>query len=36
LVRTNLMHRRAIDNLLHPPPQIIQDQRQMSLGLCQI
>jgi hypothetical protein len=34
LVRTNLMHRRAIDNLLHPPPQIIQDQRQMSLGIC--
>jgi IS4 transposase len=36
LVRTNLMHRRPIDHLLHPPPQIIQDQRQMSLGLCQI
>lgn len=34
LIRTNLMHRRAIDNLLHPPPQIVQDQRQMSLGLC--
>jgi Transposase DDE domain/Domain of unknown function (DUF4372) len=34
LVRTNLMHRRAIDNLLHPPPQIVQDQRQMSLGIC--
>jgi IS4 transposase len=36
LVRTNLMHRRAIDNLIHPPPQIIQDQLQMSLGLRQI
>jgi IS4 transposase len=34
LVRANLMHRRAIDSLLHPPPQIIQDQRQMSLGIC--
>jgi IS4 transposase len=34
LVRANLMHRRAIDNLLQPPPQIIQDQRQMSLGIC--
>jgi IS4 transposase len=34
LVRTNLMHRRPIDDLLHPPPAIIQDQRQMSLGLC--
>jgi transposase len=33
LVRTNLMHRRAIDNLLEPPP-IIMDQRQMSLSLC--
>jgi hypothetical protein len=34
LVRTNLMHRRPIDNLLHPSPPIIQDQRQMSLDLC--
>jgi IS4 transposase len=34
LVRTNLMHRWPIDDLLHPPPAIIQDQRQMSLGLC--
>jgi hypothetical protein len=34
LVRANLMHRRSIDNLLQPPPQIIQDQRQMSLGIC--
>jgi IS4 transposase len=35
LVRTNLMHRRPIDHLLHPSPYIIQDQRQMSLALCQ-
>jgi IS4 transposase len=34
LVRTNLMHRRPIDNLLHPSPPTIQDQRQMSLDLC--
>ena len=34
LVRANLMHRRPIDNLLDPPPRIIQDQRQMSLNLC--
>ena len=34
LVRANLMHRRAIDNLLRPPPHIIQDQRQMSLAIC--
>jgi IS4 transposase len=33
LVRTNLMHCRAIDNLLKPPPTVI-DQRQMSLSLC--
>src|SRR3981189_1876274 len=33
LVRANLMHRRTIDNMLHPPPQIRQDQRQMSLGI---
>jgi IS4 transposase len=33
LVRANLMHRRAIGNLLHPPPQIIQDQRQMSFAI---
>jgi IS4 transposase len=36
LIRTNLMHRRPIDDLLHPPLPVIQDQRQMSLGLCQI
>jgi hypothetical protein len=34
LVRTNLMHRRPIDCLLHPPPHTMQDQRQMSLALC--
>jgi IS4 transposase len=34
LIRTNLMHRRPIDNLLHPSPPIIKDQRQMSLQLC--
>ena len=33
LIRTNLMHRRSLNNLLEPPPDI-QDQRQMSLGLC--
>lgn len=33
LIRLNLMHRRSIDNLLEPP-QICQDQRQMSLTLC--
>jgi hypothetical protein len=33
LIRANLMHRRSIDNLLEPPP-ILQDQRQMSLGIC--
>jgi IS4 transposase len=32
LVRTNLMHCRAIDNLLEPSPSVI-DQRQMSLSL---
>ena len=36
LVRANLMHRRAIDYLLHPPPKLTQDQLQLSLGLCQI
>jgi IS4 transposase len=34
LVRTNLMHRRAIDSLINPPPLIVQDQRQMSLAIC--
>jgi hypothetical protein len=36
LVRANLMHRRPINFLLLPPPQIIQDQQQMTLDLCQI
>src|SRR3954465_11391476 len=36
LVRANLMHRRAIDYLLHPPPNLTHDQLQLSLGLCQI
>ena len=34
LVRTNLMHRRSINALLHPPPQLTQEHPQMSLGLC--
>ncbi len=34
LVRANLMHRRAIDHLLDPPPKITQDRRQMSLEIC--
>jgi IS4 transposase len=34
LIRSNLMHRRSIDYLLHPSPHIIQDQRQTSLALC--
>jgi transposase len=33
LVRTNLMHRRSIQNLLDPPP-ILQDRQQMSFRLC--
>jgi IS4 transposase len=33
LIRANLMHRRSFDSLLEPPP-ILQDKRQMSLGLC--
>jgi transposase len=32
LVRANLMHRRSLDDLLHPPKPI-QDQRQISLAL---
>ena len=36
LVRANLMHRRPLDRLRHPPPPIIQNQRQLSLNLCQI
>jgi transposase len=34
LVANNLMHRRPIDRLLHPPP-ILTDRRQLSLNLCQ-
>jgi Transposase DDE domain/Domain of unknown function (DUF4372) len=34
LVRTNLMHCRPIDYMLHPSPHIIQDQEQMSLDIC--
>jgi hypothetical protein len=33
LVRANLMHLRSFHNLLEPP-SILQDQTQMSLGLC--
>jgi len=33
LVRSNLMHRRSIQNLIEPPP-IPQDQHQMRLALC--
>jgi IS4 transposase len=36
LVRANLMHRRPIDRLLDPPPPLQQNQRQLSLNLCQI
>jgi len=35
LVRANLMHRRPISRLLDPPPPIRQNQRQLSLNLCQ-
>jgi hypothetical protein len=35
LVRTNLMHRRPIDALLDPPPTLFQDQRQLSLAICE-
>lgn len=36
LVRANLMHRRPLDRLLDPPFPIVQNQRQLSLMLCQI
>jgi len=36
LVRANLMHKRPLDRLLHPPPPIQQNQRQLSFNLCQI
>jgi hypothetical protein len=35
LVANNLMHRRSIDRLLDPSPQLRPDQRQLSLSLCQ-
>lgn len=35
LVRANLMHRRPLDRLIEPPPLIQQNQRQLSLNLCQ-
>jgi hypothetical protein len=34
LLAQNLMQRRRIDRLLDPPPPILIDHRQMSLGLC--
>jgi hypothetical protein len=33
LVRSNLMHRRALDQLLKPPPNLRSDPRQLSLNL---
>jgi hypothetical protein len=36
LVRANLMHKRPLDRLLEPPPPLQQNQRQLSLNLCQI
>lgn len=35
LVRANLMHRRSIDDLIHPPPTIVNHASQLSLSLCQ-
>jgi IS4 transposase len=35
LICANLMHRRPLDYLLDPPPNLLQDHRQMSLSLCQ-
>lgn len=35
LVSHNLMHRRAFQHLLDPPPPADQDLRQLSLSLCQ-
>lgn len=34
LIRANLMHRRSIDDLIHPSPNIINDVSQLSLSLC--
>jgi len=36
LVRANLLHRRPIERLLDRPPPLQQNQRQLSLNLCQI
>jgi len=33
LVRANLMHRRSLDALLHQPPPILADRRQLDLNL---
>lgn len=33
LVRANLMHRRSLDRLLSPPPNLASDPRQLSLNL---
>jgi IS4 transposase len=33
LLRANLMHRRALDQLLKPPPNLSRDPRQLSLDL---
>lgn len=34
LVRANLMHRRALDQLTRPPPPSLRDPRQLTLDLC--
>ncbi|MGJ4901114.1 IS4 family transposase [Bradyrhizobium sp. HKCCYLRH2060] len=34
LVRTNLMHRRPIDQLLTGPPQLAKNPQQLSLAIC--
>ena len=36
LVRANLWHKRRLDRLLDLPDPIVYNQRQLSLGLCQI
>lgn len=36
LIRANLMHRRPLDRLLDPPPNLTQNPRQLSFNLCQI
>lgn len=36
LVRLNLMHRRAIDNLTEPPPPPIRDPRQLALPIGEL